>query len=85
MDAFLVGRAAARLHHGRAVVASFGRQNLFVSSIERQRKKTSRTMMSVLNPREEKKTDDANDVNANDVNANDPIRKGTWRAPSDKS
>ena len=76
------------MHHGRAVVASFGRQNLFVSSIERQRKKTSRTMMSVLNPREEKKTDDANDANANDandVNANDPIKKGTWRAPSDKS
>lgn len=76
------------MHHGRAVVASFGRQNLFVSSNERQRKKTSRTMMSVLNPREEKKTDDANDANANDandVNANDPIKKGTWRAPSDKS
>ena len=76
------------MHHGRAVVASFGRQNLFVSSIERQRKKTSRTMMSVLNPREEKKTDDANDANANDANdanANDPIKKGTWRAPSDKS
>ena len=62
------------MHHGRAVVASFGRQNLFVSSIERQqkkkKKKTSRTMMMMmmsvlLNPREEEKniSDDTNDAN----------------------
>jgi hypothetical protein len=63
------------MHHGRAVVASFGRQNLFVSSIERQqkkkkKKKTSRTMMMmmmsvVLNPREEEIyiSDDTNDAN----------------------
>ena len=63
------------MHHGRAVVASFGRQNLFVSSIERQqkkkkkKKKTSQTMMMMmsvlLNPREEEKyiSDDTNDAN----------------------
>ena len=62
------------MHHGRAVVASFGRQNLFVSSIERQqkkkKKKTSRTMMMMmmsvmLNPREEEIyiSDDTNDAN----------------------
>ena len=63
------------MHHGRAVVASFGRQNLFVSSIERQqkkkkkKKKTSQTMMIMmsvlLNPREEEKyiSDDTNDAN----------------------
>ena len=66
------------MHHGRAVVASFGRQNLFVSSIERQqkkkkkkkkKKKTLRTMMMMmsvlLNPREEEIyiSDDTNDAN----------------------
>ena len=63
------------MHHGRAVVASFGRQNLFVSSIERQqkkkkkKKKTSQTMMMMmsvlLNPREEEIyiSDDTNDAN----------------------
>ena len=75
------------MHHGRAVVASFGRQNLFVSSIERQqkkkKKKTSRTMMMMmsvlLNPREEEKyiSDDTNDANKTMINGK--------RAASDKS
>ena len=75
------------MHHGRAVVASFGRQNLFVSSIERQqkkkkKKKTSRTMMMMmsvlLNPREEEKyiSDDTNDANKTMIGK---------RAASDKS
>jgi len=71
--------------NGRAVVASFGRQNLFVSSIERQqkKKKTSRTMMMMmsvlLNPREEEKyiSDDTNDANKTMINGK--------RAAADKS
>ena len=70
------------MHHGRAVVASFGRQNLFVSSIERQqkkkKKKTSRTMMMMmsvlLNPREEEKkiSDDTNDANKTMIRKKSP-------------